>query len=108
MWSVRHDGLQRGAQTALQFSQTTVLPIRGQHWFGSAGCVASSARPGSYRRGDLILPHYRATGSHVIVDVAVGDPCGSVALAAGGASVDVPWYDVGEPVGRMLSGLASQ
>ena len=70
-------------ETALQFSQTTVLPIRGQNWFGSAGFVASSARPGSYRRGDLILPHYRATGSHVVVDVAVGDPCGSVALAAG-------------------------
>ena len=80
---MRHDGLQRGVQMALQFSQTTVLPIRGQNWFGSAGFVASSARPGSYRRGDLILPHYRATGSHVVVDVAVGDPCGSVALAAG-------------------------
>ena len=80
---MRHDGLQRGVQMALQFSQTTVLPIRGQNWFGSAGFVASSARPGSYRRGDLILPHYRAAGLHVIVDVAVGDPCGSVTLAAG-------------------------
>ena len=64
--------------------------VRRRMWFSGAALAAAGRRlsadgeaGGLY--ADIVLPHYRAPGRHLFIDVAVTDPLSATALRGGSA-----------------------
>ena len=61
-----------------------------QRWFTGAAVAAAGLDPteGQGLYADLVLPHYRAPGRHLFIDVAVGTPDTVAAMGATPSSMD--------------------
>ena len=88
--TTRHDGLQCGLQLVIRRLRRVVHVVGHQRWFTGAAVAAAGLDPteGQGLYADLVLPHYRAPGRHLFIDVAVGTPDTVAAMGAVPSSMD--------------------
>ena len=78
LWTVRHDALQLMVVHVVRMLGYAVqsCSVGAGNWFGAAGWDGAKR---SYKRADVVLPHFLGPGRHMFLDTAITDP------AAGGA-----------------------
>ncbi len=81
LWTLRHDAFQLMLVHVIRLlgSAAQSCSVASGNWFGSAGYLADSD---SYRRADVVCPHYFGPGRHLFLDTAVTDPGTGAALSA--------------------------
>ena len=83
LWTVRHDALQYAVQAvARAVGRAAHVVGRQASWFSGAALAAVGRARDRPLFADLVLPHYRAPGRHLYVDVAIASPEGMAALRA--------------------------
>ena len=93
LWTVRHDALQLMLVHVVRLLGYAVqsVSVGAGNWFGAAGY---SPAKNSYKRADVVLPHYLGPGRHMFLDTAVACPSAGGALNA-------------QPSSAMVSGVAA-
>ena len=73
--TTRHDAVQWALRTIARAVGRVVHVVGHQAWFTGGALVAAGLDPlREALYADLVIPHYRAPGRHLFIDVAVGIP----------------------------------
>ena len=88
LWTVRHDALQLMLIHVVRLLgyATQSVSVGAGNWFGAAGY---SPAKGTYKRADVVLPHYLGPGRHMFLDAAVCAPEAGGALNSQPSSAEV-------------------
>ena len=73
LWTTRHDALQAAVLRVARRVGRVAHAVGRVVWF-SGGALAAAGRSARGLYADIVVPHYRAPGRHLYVDVAVTTP----------------------------------
>jgi hypothetical protein len=81
LWTVRHDAFQLMLIHVVRLLGYAVqsCSVGAGNWFGAAGWDPVK---GTYKRADVVLPHFLGPGRHMFLDTAITDPATQAALNA--------------------------
>ena len=114
LWTIRHDALQLMLVHVVRLLGYAVqsCSVGAGNWFGAAGWDGAKR---SYKRADVVLPHYLGPGRHMFLDTAITDPAAGGALNARPSSATTPGVAASlreakkvSKYGPLASGVSSQ